>query len=287
MRRSAGEIGFQTFNYIVLTLLGLVALFPVFYVLVVSLTPYIELVRNGGFVVFPKVVTFQAYAELLQDTKIMRALANSAYVTIVSTAIGVALSMMLAYGLSSRSMPGRNAILLLLLITMMFQGGMIPQYMLVKSLGLLNSYWALIFSGTVSVFNVLVMKSFIENLPQNLEEAALIDGSTEIGYLFKIVLPLSMPIIATISLFYAVSHWNSFFEAILYISDTGKHPLQAVLRSMLNTPDPSEMGDMTIVVPTESVKMAAVIISIIPVLVIYPFLQNYFTKGVLLGSVKG
>jgi putative aldouronate transport system permease protein len=195
--------------------------------------------------------------------------------------------MMLAYGLSSRSMPGRNAILLLLLITMMFQGGMIPQYMLVKSLGLLNSYWALIFSGTVSVFNVLVMKSFIENLPQNLEEAALIDGSTEIGYLFKIVLPLSMPIIATISLFYAVSHWNSFFEAILYISDTGKHPLQAVLRSMLNTPDPSEMGDMTIVVPTESVKMAAVIISIIPVLVIYPFLQNYFTKGVLLGSVKG
>lgn len=287
MRRSAGEIGFQTFNYIVLTLLGLVALFPVFYVLVVSLTPYIELVRNGGFVVFPKVVTFQAYAELLQDTKIMRALANSAYVTIVSTAIGVALSMMLAYGLSSRSMPGRNAILLLLLITMMFQGGMIPQYMLVKSLGLLNSYWALIFSGTVSVFNVLVMKSFIENLPQNLEEAALIDGSTEIGYLFKIVLPLSMPIIATISLFYAVSHWNSFFEAILYISDTSKHPLQAVLRSMLNTPDPSEMGGMTIVVPTESVKMAAVIISIIPVLVIYPFLQNYFTKGVLLGSVKG
>jgi putative aldouronate transport system permease protein len=287
MRRSAGEIGFQTFNYIVLSLLGLVALFPVFYVLVVSLTPYIELVRNGGFVVFPKVVTFQAYAELLQDTKIMRALANSAYVTIVSTAIGVALSMMLAYGLSSKSMPGRNAILLLLLITMMFQGGMIPQYMLVKSLGLLNSYWALIFSGTVSVFNVLVMKSFIENLPQNLEEAALIDGSTEIGYLFKIVLPLSMPIIATISLFYAVSHWNSFFEAILYISDTGKHPLQAVLRSMLNTPDPSEMGDMTIVVPTESVKMAAVIISIIPVLVIYPFLQNYFTKGVLLGSVKG
>ncbi|MBD2865729.1 carbohydrate ABC transporter permease [Paenibacillus oceani] len=287
MRRSAGEISFQTFNYIVLTLLGLVALFPVFYVLVVSLTPYIELVRNGGFVVFPKVVTFQAYAELLQDTKIMRALANSAYVTIVSTAIGVALSMMLAYGLSSRSMPGRNAILLLLLITMMFQGGMIPQYMLVKSLGLLNSYWALIFSGTVSVFNVLVMKSFIENLPQNLEEAALIDGSTEIGYLFKIVLPLSMPIIATISLFYAVSHWNSFFEAILYISDTSKHPLQAVLRSMLNTPDPSEMGDMTIVVPTESVKMAAVILSIIPVLVIYPFLQNYFTKGVLLGSVKG
>ncbi|MEF3312198.1 carbohydrate ABC transporter permease [Paenibacillus sp. GYB004] len=287
MRRSAGEIGFQTFNYIALTLLGLVALFPVFYVLVVSLTPYIELVRNGGFVVFPKVVTFQAYAELLQDTKIMRALANSAYVTIVSTAIGVALSMMLAYGLSSKSMPGRNAILLLLLITMMFQGGMIPQYMLIKSLGLLNSYWALIFSGTVSVFNVLVMKSFIENLPQNLEEAALIDGSTEIGYLFKIVLPLSMPIIATISLFYAVSHWNSFFEAILYISDTSKHPLQAVLRSMLNTPDPSEMGDMTIVVPTESVKMAAVILSIIPVLVIYPFLQNYFTKGVLLGSVKG
>ncbi|MCU6709157.1 carbohydrate ABC transporter permease [Paenibacillus sp. J5C_2022] len=289
MRLSLSERIFHYINYALLSIMGLIALFPVFYVLVVSVTPYLELVRNGGFVVFPRQITFQAYGELLQDPGMMRAFANSIYITVVSTAIGVLLSLMLAYGLTNPSMPGRNVILFLLLLTMLFHGGLIPQYMLVKSLGLLNTYWVLILSGTVSVFNVLVMKSFIENLPHNLEEAALIDGTTEIGYLFRIVIPLSAPIIATIGLFYAVTHWNAFFEAILYVSDTDKHPLQTVLRAMLNTPDPSELQGSTIetVIPTEASKMAAVILSIIPVLVLYPFLQQYFTKGVLLGSIKG
>ncbi len=288
MRRSLGERIFQRFNVCLLAALGFAAVFPIYYVFIVSITPYIELVRNGGFIVVPRDITFQAYGELLQDPKMTRALFNSVYITVVSTLLGVVLSLMLAYGLSNRTMPGRNAVLLLLLITMLFHGGMIPQYMLIKWLGLLNTYASLILSGTVSVFNVLIMKTFIENLPDNLEEAALIDGATEAGYLVKIVLPLSLPIVATVGLFYAVAHWNAFFEAILYISDVSKHPLQAVLREMLNVPDPSEFeGDISQLVPTEATKMAAVMISIVPVLLIYPFLQKYFTKGVLLGSIKG
>lgn len=288
MRTSRGERTFQVANYAVLALLALLAVFPVYYVLIVSVTPYIELVRNGGFIVVPGKVTFQAYQDLLQDPKLLRALGNSVFITASATVLGVILSLMLAYGLSNRAMPGRNAMLLIVLITMLFHGGMIPQYMLVKSLDLLNTYAVLILSGTISVFNMLIMKTFIENLPDNLEEAALIDGATEISYLFRIVLPLSMPIIATVGLFYAVTHWNAFFEAILYVSDTGKHPLQTVLRDMLNVPDPSEFdGDIRALVPTEATKMAAVIISIVPVIAVYPFLQKYFTKGVLLGSIKG
>jgi putative aldouronate transport system permease protein len=288
MRQSRGERLFYGFNYILLAVCGLMAVFPFCYIVSVSITPYVEVIRNGGFIVIPRSITFEAYRQLFHNTEIPRAFLNSIFITGTSTVLGLVLTTMLAYGLAKKSLPGRKAILLIMLFTMFFSGGLIPSYLLMKWLGLLNTYSVLILSGTVSVFNAFVMKGFFENLPEGLEEAALIDGATEMQTLMKIIIPLSMPVMATVGLFYAVNHWNSFFDAVLYVRDTAKHPLQPVLQKMLMVPDASEiMGKIEDYVPSEALKMAAVIVTIMPILLVYPFLQKHFTKGVLLGSIKG
>ncbi|MFK7697437.1 carbohydrate ABC transporter permease [Paenibacillus sp. HJGM_3] len=288
MRTSRGERLFYVCNYAVLAVSGFLAVFPFFYILSVSLTPYVEVIRHGGFIIIPRHITFEAYRQLFENSEIPRAFLNSLFITGTSTLLGLVLTTMLAYGLAKKTLPGRKVILLVLLFTIFFSGGLIPQYLLMKWLGLLNTYTVLILSGTVSVFNTFVMKGFFENMPEGLEEAALIDGATELQTLRKIILPLSKPVMATIGLFYAVGHWNSFFEAVLYVRDTAKHPLQPVLQKMLMVPDASEiMGNIEDYVPSEALKMAAVVVTIFPILIVYPFLQQHFTKGVLLGSIKG
>ncbi|MEK8128236.1 carbohydrate ABC transporter permease [Paenibacillus filicis] len=288
MRATKGEKLFYGLNYFFLSACGLLAVFPFLYVVAVSVTPYVEVIRHGGFILIPRQITFEAYRQLLTESEIPRAFLNSVFITVTSTALGLVLTTMLAFGLAKKSLPGRQTILLLLLFTMFFSGGLIPQYLLMKWLGLLNTYSVLILSGTLSVFNMFVMKGFFENLPDGLEEAALIDGASELQTLWKVILPLSRPVMATIGLFYAVGHWNSFFEAVLYVRDTTKHPLQPVLQKMLMVPDASEiLGSIEDYVPSEAVKMAAVVVSILPILLVYPFLQKHFTKGVLLGSIKG
>lgn len=288
MKPTKGEQLFYGINYVVLTACGLLAVFPFFYIVAVSLTPYVEVIRHGGFIVFPRHITFEAYRQLLTESEIPRAFLNSVFITATATALGLVMTTMLAFGLARKSLPGRQTLLLLLLFTIFFSGGLIPQYLLMKWLGLLNTYAVLILSGTVSVFNMFVMKGFFENLPDGLEEAALIDGASELQTLWKVILPLSRPVMATIGLFYAVGHWNAFFEAVLYVRDVTKHPLQPVLQRMLAVPDASEiLGNIEDYVPSEAVKMAAVVVSILPILLVYPFLQKHFTKGVLLGSIKG
>ncbi|MBO9604522.1 MAG: carbohydrate ABC transporter permease [Paenibacillaceae bacterium] len=288
MKPTRGEKLFYGINYLFLTGCGLLAVFPFLYIVSVSLTPYVEVIRHGGFIVFPRAITFEAYRQLLSETEIPRAFLNTVFITTAATALGLVLTTMLAYGLARKSLPGRQTILLVLLFTMFFSGGLIPQYLLMKWLHLLDTYAVLILSGTVSVFNMFVMKGFFENLPDGLEEAALIDGASELQTLRKIMLPLSRPVLATIGLFYAVGYWNSYFEAVLYVRDVAKHPLQPVLQRMLSVPDATEiMGNIEDYVPSEAVKMAAVVISIVPILLVYPFLQKHFTKGVLLGSIKG
>ncbi|MDF2925638.1 MAG: lplC1 [Paenibacillaceae bacterium] len=288
MKATKGEKLFYGFNYLFLAACGVVAVFPFFYVVAVSVTPYVEVIRHGGFILLPRHITLEAYRQLLTESEIPRAFLNSVFITGTATALGLLMTTMLAFGLAKKSLPGRQPILLLLLFTMFFSGGLIPQYLLMKWLGLLDTYAVLILSGTVSVFNMLIMKGFFENLPAGLEEAALIDGASELQALWKVILPLSRPVMATIGLFYAVGYWNSFFEAVLYVRDTAKHPLQPVLQKMLMVPDASEIaGSIEDYVPSEAVKMAAVVVSILPILLVYPFLQKHFTKGVLLGSVKG
>jgi putative aldouronate transport system permease protein len=272
--------------YAILSILAISVVFPILYVISVSLTPYSEVLKNGGFAIIPTKVNFDTYVTFLQDSIIPRAYKVTMFITIVGTLVNLLITTLMAYPLSKKNMPLRNVILMLVVFTMLFSGGIIPTYLVVKSTGLINSLWAMVIPGTVATFYLLIMKTFFENLPESLDEAAKIDGASEMRILWQIVLPLSMPIMATVGLFYAVGHWNEFFAAIIYISDNAKYPLQVVLRGMLVQSELPEM-DFERVVPTESLKMAAVILSTLPILVVYPFIQKYFTQGALLGSIKG
>ncbi|NOU67753.1 ABC transporter permease subunit [Paenibacillus sp. LMG 31461] len=277
--------------YTVLTVAALVTLFPLYYVIIVSLTPYIEVLKNGGFVIWPEHWTLQAYKEVFQSARIPQALKITVFITIVGTTLNLVVTTLLAYPLAKKSVPGRNFILMAIFFTMIFSGGIIPLYMVVRSIGLYDSVWALIVPGMVSTFNLLIVKTYFENLPVEVEEAARVDGCGELATLWRIVLPLSAPIMATIGLFYGVTHWNEYFKGIFYISDKTLMPMQVVLRSMIQTPNIStELSLNSLVLdalPPETIKMAVVVVATLPMLIIYPFLQKYFVKGTMLGSIKG
>jgi putative aldouronate transport system permease protein len=277
---------YMGFIYTLLVIAAISVLFPLMYVVSVSLTPYAEVLRRGGFAIIPRNITFEAYAAFMQDSKIPRAYAVTIFITVVGTLLNLLLTSLMAYPLSRKDLPYRNILLLITVFTLLFNGGIIPTYLVVKATGLVNSVWAMIIPGAISTFYLLIMKTFFEQLPENLDEAAKIDGAGEWRILVSIVLPLSLPILATVGLFYAVGHWNEFFGAIIYISDNAKHPLQVILRGILNQ---SQMPELNFerVLPTESLQMAAVILSTLPILIVYPFIQKYFTQGALLGSVKG
>ncbi len=217
----------------------------------------------------------------------MRAFNNAVVITVTGTAINIAMTSLMAYGLSKTWLKGRRALNFMVLFTMIFSGGMIPTYLVIKELGLLNSYWALYLNTAIAPFNLIVMRSFFQNIPSELEEAARIDGCSELRLFWRIVLPLSMPAVATFTLFYAVFNWNTYFFAILFINDSADWPLQVFLRQMLIVTTSDMQTDSGGFHYTPAVKMAAVIITALPLLAIYPFMQKYFNKGMMLGSVKG
>ncbi|RAV21333.1 carbohydrate ABC transporter permease [Paenibacillus contaminans] len=278
---------YLTFIYTILIGLVVSIIFPLLYVVSVSLTPYSEVLKHGGFLIIPREITLAAYKAFLSDDIIPRAYAVTIFITVVGTLVNLALTSLMAYPLTKKYLPGRNVFLLLVVFTTLFGGGMIPTYLIVKETGLLDSVWAMIVPSAIGSFNLLVMKSFFEQLPESLDEAARIDGASETGILLRVVLPLSMPIMATVGLFYAVGHWNEFFAAIIYISDRQLHPLQVMLRAILTAAESPEQQNIEETLPTVSLQMAAVVLTALPILVIYPFIQKYFTKGVLLGSIKG
>lgn len=277
---------FNIVNYTFLVLIVIAVVFPLLYVVSVSLTPYSEVLKNGGFVVFPRKLTFESYTAFLQDSLIPRAYGVTIFITVVGTLLNLVLTAWMAYPLSKPYLPGRTLLLFLVAFTLLFNGGVVPTYLIVKMTGLVNSLWSMILPSVVWSFNLLIMKTFFESLPRELDEAARIDGAGEMRILVRIVLPLSMPVIATVGLFYAVGHWNEFFQAIMYVNDTGKYPLQVILRNILASAmmPPLDADD---VLPSESLQMAAVVLSALPIVIVYPFFQKYFTQGMLLGSVKG
>ncbi|CAH1221985.1 L-arabinose transport system permease protein AraQ [Paenibacillus allorhizoplanae] len=289
--KTKGDHAVDVAIYAVLGFFALITLFPLYYVAIVSITPYVEVMRNGGFVLWPEHMTFQAYKEIFSSPRIPQALKITVFITVVGTTLNLIVTTLLAYPLSKKSVPGRNFILMALVFTMIFSGGIIPLYIMVRSLGLYNSIWALVIPGMVSTFNLLIVKTYFENLPTEVEEAARVDGCGELATLFRIVLPLSAPIMATIGLFYGVTHWNEYFKGIFYLSDKSLMPMQVVLRSMIQTPNVStELSINSLVLdalPPETIKMAVVVVATLPLLIIYPFLQKYFVKGALLGSIKG
>ncbi|MBE1441201.1 MULTISPECIES: carbohydrate ABC transporter permease [unclassified Paenibacillus] len=272
--------------YMVLGLAGAAAIFPLMYVFSVSITPFSEVLKNGGFILLPKSATFTAYEKLLTESAIPRAFWVTVYITIVGTVINLALTILMAYPLSRKMLPGRQVFLLLVVFTMLFSGGLIPTYLVVKSLGLLDSVWSMILPNAVWSFNVLIMKSFFENLPEELFESARMDGAKEFRILMQMVVPLSVPSLLTVGLFYMVGHWNEFFQAIMYVTDRTLFPLQVIIRELLMlTQQPLENAENML--PTETMQMASVVMASLPIIIIYPFIQKHFTKGMLLGSVKG
>ncbi|GLI08418.1 MULTISPECIES: carbohydrate ABC transporter permease [Paenibacillus] len=281
---------FDAVNMLLLLVLCLAVVIPFWYMLTVSLSPVSESL-GGRFYLIPEQLNFEAYRYLFSTDRFVRSIGNTVYITVVGTAVNLLVSITLAYALSKKTLPGRKLMLLMMLFTMVFSGGLIPKYLLIKSIGLLDSYWALILPGATNAFTVLVMKTFFQSLPESLDEAARIDGAGEPRILLSVVIPLSMPIIATFSLFFMVGHWNEFFGAIIYLSDNAKWPIQVLLRLMViageaNIASENNLDFELASKVGDNVKMAAIIVAMIPIVVVYPFLQKHFAKGAMLGSIK-
>jgi len=259
--------------------------FPMINILCLSLEPNQIAIETGVIHLIPRAITLKAYAEIFKNGLITSAFMNSVFITVLGAVGGVVFTGMLAYGLSNEKVPGNKIISYLVLFTMMFNGGIIPSYMLVRNLGLINSLWSLIVPTLMTAYNVILMKAFFKNLPPSLAESAMVDGASEATTFFKIILPISMPIVATITLFYAVAKWNEFFTAVMYITSANKKPLQVILREILISAGNSDSATNLDI--GMNVKMATAVAAIVPILCVYPFLQKYFTKGILLGAVKG
>lgn len=269
----------------------LIILVPLWRVIMTSFTP-LEVYMRGGtpMLQWPWQWSFAAYDQMLTHPTFPRATLNSIIITLSGTALSLALTVPLAYALSTRTLPGRNIITGLILFTFLFHVGLIPTYLLVaKSLGWTNSILAIIVPVAVNVTNTLVMRNFFEGIPDEIKEAARIDGANDLQVLWQVVLPLSKPILLTIGLFYAVYYWNEFFTPILYLNDQNLQPLPVLLRNILIGANLSEYVEFDVASSTsiESLKAAAVLLTMLPMVAVYPWIQRYFTKGTLLGGVKG
>ena len=281
---------------VVLALVALAVTFPLYVVVVTSLSTTESVTRAGGLVVVPRELTVAAYAQLLSGGVVTRALVISVMITLVGTAFSLGITVLAAYGLSRPGTLLHRPLLFVVLLTFLFGPGIIPSYLVVNSLGLIDSYASLILPTAVSAFNLIVMRSFFMGIPSELIDSARIDGAGEFATLHRIVLPLSRAVVAVVGLFYAVGYWNAFFNALLYINDNNKWPLQMVLRTYIVQAQvlptgaggvPAGTGLGMAAAPNLAIKMAIVVIAIIPVLLVYPFIQRHFTKGVIIGAVKG
>lgn len=286
--KTFGSRLFSFTNGFLLFLIALVTILPFIHVVGSSFATSAEIAEKR-FLLFPTKFSLSAYKYIFSTDTIFRALFVSIFVTVVGTLWSMLLSTMTAYGLSRRDLVGRRQITFLIIFTMLFNGGIIPTFIVVQKTGLLDSLWALIIPVSINVFNMIILKTFFQNLPPALEESAKIDGAGDFKILFKIIIPCSLPAIATISLFYAVTYWNTYMHAILYLSDSTKWPIQVLLRQIVVLAtgmayDSAEYTDIP--PPSQSVKMAVIVVATVPVLLVYPFLQKHFAKGALLGSVK-
>ncbi|WP_105618292.1 carbohydrate ABC transporter permease [Vallitalea okinawensis] len=276
-------------SYSVLIILCISIILPFMQIITISLSPPAQ-VTSYGLKLFPKEITFEGYRKIANNSLLWTGYKNTIMVTILGTAINVFFTCLGAYPLSKKNLPGRNMITAFIVFTMYFGGGLIPTYMLNKSLGLINSMWVFILPGLVGSYNMIITRNFFMSLPSSLEESARVDGAGLFRIFLVIILPLSKPIIATIALWYGVGHWNSWFSSMLYMTDRSKHLLQYVLRMILFEGTKVDEGAVEIdqvIVNTETMKMAALLVATVPILCVYPFIQKYFVKGVMVGSLKG
>ncbi|WGU94470.1 carbohydrate ABC transporter permease [Paenibacillus dendritiformis] len=291
MGETRGDKLFGFINSLLLVMILLIVLYPLVFVLSASISNPAA-VSRGELWLFPKEITFVGYEKVFQNREILTGYGNTILYTVVGTSINLLMTILAAFPLSRTNLPGRNVIMFALVFTMFFSGGLIPSYLVVKKLGLLNSMWALVLPGAVSVYNIIMRTFFRTSVPYEVQEAAMIDGCTTLQILYRIMLPLSMPIIAVMVLFYSVDHWNSYFSALIYLTDRDKFPLQLILREILiqNQMDKMAGGASALseqIMYGQAIKYAVVIVANLPVFLLYPFLQRYFVKGMTIGAIKG
>ncbi|MFF2184938.1 carbohydrate ABC transporter permease [Streptomyces sp. NPDC058155] len=287
-----GSLPWRALKSLILLVCVIAVVLPFLAIIATSLAEADQVNKAGGYVLWPDDITFSSYRALLSGGLVSKAMLVSIGVTVVGTALSLVSSIMLAYGLSRPGSFGHKPVLMLLLMSMLFAPGIIPSYLMVKQLHLVNSYWSLILPTMINAFNVIVLRSFFMNLPKELIDAARIDGASEPKILTRIVLPLSKASVAVIGLFYAVTYWNAFFNALLYINDAAKWPMQLVLRTYVVNNATLSGGQVDVaagapIPPTQSLQAAILVLSIVPIVIVYPFLQRHMNKGVMVGAVKG
>jgi putative aldouronate transport system permease protein len=288
-RQSVDNVVFDWSITLLLVFVLIIILIPLWYVVIVSLTPLkVNMLQGFNLFLPPNQWSLEAYKQLLGQGAFLQALMNSCIITVSGVIVNMVLTTLTAYALTFKDLPGRNIFLSLIIFTFLFNAGLIPTYLMVQDLNLLNTYAAVILPGAISVYNLLVVKTFFQNLPSSLREAAIVDGANELQVLWHVILPLSKPILLTIGLFYAVGHWNEYFLPVVYLSDTSLQPLPVLLRNILTAASMNDYVGQNALssTPQDALKMAAVILTLLPMLVIYPWIQRYFTKGVLIGSIK-
>ena len=271
-----------------LTLIALIMIAPFYYVITVSITDPNHY-KPLTFQLLPEKVSLAAYSFILRKPEFLTSLFNTVYVTVVGTSLNIAVTFTMAYALTKRGMPLYKLVSGIVIFTMLFNPGLIPNYLQVRALGLINKRWALILPGLTNAFNLIIARSFLDALPKDLEESAKLDGCNDLGVFFRIVMPLSTAVIATLTLFFAVGHWNAYYSATVYIRDTALRTLQVYVRSLIIEPSGTVFSEASDIhaLPNETIRLASVVLAIIPILAVYPFAQRHFVKGVMLGSIKG
>ncbi|OWR30551.1 ABC transporter permease [Saccharibacillus sp. O23] len=296
MKDSSGDRMLLSVIYVLLALMAFVSFYPFWNAAVISFNNGSDTLR-GGITFWPRSFTLENYKVVFEDSRLVNGFVISVLRTVVGTLLSIGATAIFAYGMSKTELIGRKTYMVLCIVTMYFSGGLIPTFLLIRSLDMFNTFWVMVIPGIISVWNMIIFRTFFKSIPAGLEESARIDGCSNWGVLFRIILPLSGPVIATLSLFTAVYHWNDWFTPSIYISNTDLLPIQTKLQQILNSNIMSEqmaqldsaaqgrMGQMK-AVTTKSLSMATMMVATIPILCVYPFLQKYFVKGVLVGSLK-
>ncbi|QWU17260.1 putative aldouronate transport system permease protein [Paenibacillus sophorae] len=291
-RKLKSDIAFDVVNFIVLGGFTLMILYPLYFIVIASISDPNQ-IYAGNVWLWPKSITFDGYRRIFSDNTIWIGYRNSLFYAALAAVISSVLTVMAAYPLSRKDLYGRNVFMMIFVVTLFFNGGIIPTYLLVKDLHMINTIWAVVLPGAVDAFAIIIARTFFQSLPDELREAAAIDGCTNLRYIWSVVVPLSKPIIAVLVLLAVVRQWNGFFDALIYVNDSHLYPLQLILRNILiqNQPSGDMLTDITTLVAqqkvTELIKFGVIIVAALPLLTLYPLLQRYFVKGVMIGSVKG
>lgn len=286
--RTKADIVFNALNTVFMILILICTLYPFWYVVACSFSS-ISHVTNSIVLLWPDGIHLEAYKQVFRNDLVPVAYGNTIFITVVGTIVSMILSSISAFVLSRSELPGQKAFTLFVVFTMLFNAGLVPFYLQVRDLGLLNSRMSLIWPFAISTYNTIILRNFFKSVPNTLYEAASIDGSSYFRYFLQILLPLSMPSLATITLFYAVSYWNGYFHSLIFITDRTLHPIQAILRQILMSSEFNNLlyDDGTQNLPSEMLKCAMIVVTALPIICIYPFMQRYFVKGVMVGAVKG